>query len=97
MFLRWVIFIFLAALSYFPSLSYAQAVRVSYSGLSGQNLPFWITYEAGLYKKYGLSAEMLLISGGLTNIQSVMANEIGFTYLGGGMRHSKRPCRERIS
>src|SRR5258708_13507401 len=26
---------------------------------------------------------MLLISGGLTNIQSVMANEIGFTYLGG--------------
>ena len=35
-------------------------------------------YEAGLYKKYGLSAEMLLISGGLTNIQSVMANEIGF-------------------
>lgn len=82
MFLGWVIFL-LSMLSYFPSASYAQALRVSYSGLSGQNLPFWITYEAGLYKKYGLSAEMLLISGGLTNIQAVMANEIGFTYLGG--------------
>ena len=83
MFLCWVIFLLLGALSWFPSSSHAQALRVSYSGLSGQNLPFWITYEAGLYKKYGLSAEMLLISGGLTNIQAVMANEIGFTYLGG--------------
>ena len=83
MFLRWVIFLLLGALSWFPSSSHAQALRVSYSGLSGQNLPFWITYEAGLYKKYGLSTEMVLISGGLTNIQAVMANEIGFTYLGG--------------
>ena len=81
-FLRRVILLCLAILS-FPAASGAQSVRVSYSGLSGQNLPFWITYEAGLYKKYGLSAEMLLISGGLTNIQAVMANEIGFTYLGG--------------
>jgi NitT/TauT family transport system substrate-binding protein len=81
-FLRRVILLCLAILS-FPAANGAQSVRVSYSGLSGQNLPFWITYEAGLYKKYGLSAEMLLISGGLTNIQAVMANEIGFTYLGG--------------
>ena len=82
-FLRWTTFIFLAALSCAPVSTYAQSVRVSYSGLSGQNLPFWITYEAGLYKKYGLSAEMLLIAGGLTNIQAVIANEIEFTYLGG--------------
>jgi NitT/TauT family transport system substrate-binding protein len=81
-FLRRVILLCLAILS-FPAANGAQSVRVSYSGLSGQNLPIWITYEAGLYKKYGLSAEMLLISGGLTNIQAVMANEIGFTYLGG--------------
>ncbi len=74
---------FLIAFCYFPSVSFAQAVRASYSGLSGQNLPFWLTYEAGLYKKYGLSAEMVLISGGLTNIQAVLANEINFTYLGG--------------
>ena len=81
-FLRRIILLCLTILS-FPAASRAQSVRVSYSGLSGQNLPFWVTYEAGLYKKYGLSAEMLLISGGLTNIQAVMANEIGFTYLGG--------------
>jgi len=42
-----------------------------------------VTYEADLYKKYGLNAEMVLISGGLTNMQAVMAKEIAFTYLGG--------------
>jgi NitT/TauT family transport system substrate-binding protein len=61
----------------------AQTIRISYSGTSGQNLPFWLTYDAGLFKKYGVPAEMLLISGGLTNIQAILANEIRFSYLGG--------------
>jgi ABC-type nitrate/sulfonate/bicarbonate transport system substrate-binding protein len=60
-----VIFIFLAALSCVPFSSAAQTMRVRYSGLSGQNLPFWITYETGLYKKYGLTAEMVISSGEL--------------------------------
>ena len=83
MLLRQLTFIILTALVYLPSLAFAQSVRASYSGLSGQNLPFWLTYDAGLYKKYGLNTEILLISGGLTNIQAVLANEINFTYLGG--------------
>ena len=81
--LRRLIFIALSAVIYVAPSAFAQAVRASYSGLSGQNLPFWLTYDAGLYKKYGLSTEIVLISGGLTNIQAVMANEIAFTYLGG--------------
>jgi NitT/TauT family transport system substrate-binding protein len=81
--LRQLTFIILTALVYLPPLAFAQSVRASYSGLSGQNLPFWLTYNAGLYKKYGLNTEILLISGGLTNIQAVLANEINFTYLGG--------------
>src|SRR4029079_3894259 len=83
---RQLTFIILTALVYLPSLAFAQSVRASYSGLSGQNLPFWLTYDAGLYKKYGLNTEILLISGGLTNIQAVLANEINFTYLGGAWR-----------
>jgi NitT/TauT family transport system substrate-binding protein len=61
----------------------AQTIRISYSGTSGQNLPFWVTYDAGLFKKYGVPAELILVSGGLTNIQAVLANEIRFSYLGG--------------
>ena len=80
---RFFVVLFTAVLCHFPSVTSAQAVRASYSGLSGQNLPFWLTYDAGLYKKYGLNTEIVLISGGLTNIQAILANEINFTYLGG--------------
>ena len=83
MFLRLLALTVIVTAGWFPGVSYSQQVRISYSGVSGQNLPFWVTYEAGLYKKYGLNAEMVLISGGLTNIQALLANEIAFTYLGG--------------
>ncbi|MGE5817110.1 MAG: ABC transporter substrate-binding protein [Deltaproteobacteria bacterium] len=81
--LRLLMMILVVAVGWFPRGGHAQTVRITYSGVSGQNLPFWVTYEAGLYKKYGLSAEMVLISGGLTNMQAMMANEIAFSYLGG--------------
>ncbi len=62
---------------------HAQVVRSSYSGTSGQNLTFWVTHEAGLFKKYGLTEELIFISGGATNIQALLANEIQFVHLGG--------------
>lgn len=60
----------------------AQNLRISYSGVSGQNNAIWVTYEAGLFKKYGLNTEMLMIAGGVTNIQALMAGEIAFVYQG---------------
>jgi NitT/TauT family transport system substrate-binding protein len=61
----------------------AQALRISYSGVSGQNLAIWVTHEAGLFKKYGLNPELLMIAGGVTNIQALLAGEIAFVYQGG--------------
>lgn len=83
MFLRLMMLVLAIVVGWFPWSAQAQPVRITYSGVSGQNLPFWVTYEAGLYKKYGLNAEMVLIAGGLTNMQAMMANEIAFSYLGG--------------
>lgn len=83
MFLRLLLLTTIVTVGWSPKVSYGQAIRISYSGVSGQNLPFWVTHEAGLYKKYGLNAEMVFISGGLTNIQALLANEIAFAYLGG--------------
>lgn len=83
MLLRLLLLTVVLTAGWVPGVAQSQGVRISYSGVSGQNLPFWVTYEAGLYKKHGLSAEMVLISGGLTNIQALLANEIAFTYLGG--------------
>jgi ABC-type nitrate/sulfonate/bicarbonate transport system substrate-binding protein len=41
----------------------AQTARISYGGTSGYNVPVWVTYDAGLFKKYGLNAEVIFISG----------------------------------
>ena len=61
----------------------SQPLRISYSGVAGQNLAIWVTYEAGLFEKYGLNPEMLMIAGGVTNLQALMARELSFVYQGG--------------
>ncbi|HKA32270.1 MAG TPA: ABC transporter substrate-binding protein [Candidatus Binatia bacterium] len=79
---RWIAALGIAAALACAQPSRAQTIHLSYSGNSGQNIPFWVTYDSGMFKKYGLSTDLVLISGGLTNIQAVMANEIRFSYLG---------------
>jgi ABC-type nitrate/sulfonate/bicarbonate transport system substrate-binding protein len=64
--------------------SYAQMVKVSYAGSSGYNVPLWVTYDAGLFKKYSLDiAEFTLISSGAPNIQALLANELQFANVAG--------------
>ena len=41
-------------------------------------MPFWLAHEAGLFKKYGLNDEVLLISGSVTTMQALLAGEIQF-------------------
>ncbi|MBI4528671.1 MAG: NrtA/SsuA/CpmA family ABC transporter substrate-binding protein [Deltaproteobacteria bacterium] len=66
-----------------PLVVSAQTVRISYSGTSGQNVPLWVAHEAGLFKKQGLKDELVLISGGSTNMQAMLANEIQFSNTAG--------------
>jgi NitT/TauT family transport system substrate-binding protein len=62
--------------------AHAENLRMSYAGTSGYNVPFWVTQEAGLFTKYGLSSELLLISGGSINVQALLANELQFVNAG---------------
>lgn len=62
---------------------HAQAVRISYAGISGYNVPLWVADEAGLFKKYKLAEELILISGGSTNIQALLANEVRLANVAG--------------
>src|SRR5574341_950948 len=73
---KWII-VFLGVLVVCSS-GYAQTVRVSYGGTSGYNVPVWVAHEAGLFKKYGLTAELILISGDAASIQALLANELHF-------------------
>ena len=50
---------------------------ISYSPVS--SAPYWIAKEAGLYKKYGLDAELIFINGSTRGIQSLIAGDLDFT------------------
>jgi NitT/TauT family transport system substrate-binding protein len=54
----------------------AQTLKVPYVSLSPTAGPLWITYEAGLFKKNNLSAELLYIPGGSVIIQSIMSGDV---------------------
>lgn len=47
------------------------SVLASYGGTAGYQLPLWINKEAGLYKKYGIDLEILLIGAGSANVQAL--------------------------
>ncbi len=66
-----------------PWVGHAQTIRISYAGISGYNVPLWVTHEAALFKKYGLAADLILIEGGSTNIQALLANELQFANVAG--------------
>jgi ABC-type nitrate/sulfonate/bicarbonate transport system substrate-binding protein len=56
-----------------------QKVRLAYiSDSPGSSAPYWIAKDAGLFKKYGLDAELIFINGSTRGIQSLVAGDIEF-------------------
>jgi NitT/TauT family transport system substrate-binding protein len=56
-----------------------QRARLAYiSDSPGSSAPYWIAKEAGLYKKYGLDAELIFINGSTRGIQSLIAGDLDF-------------------
>ena len=80
---RFMLFVIVAALMLIVSTAHAQSVRISYGGTSGYNVPLWVVHEAGLFKKHGLTAELILISGDAASIQAMLANELHFANAAG--------------
>jgi ABC-type nitrate/sulfonate/bicarbonate transport system substrate-binding protein len=46
-------------------------------------VPLWVTHEAGFLKKQGLTDELILISGGATTIQALLAGDLQFVNASG--------------
>jgi len=59
------------------------SVRISYGGTAGYQLPLWVNREMGLYRKYGIDLEILLIGAGSPNIQALLGGSIQMTQTAG--------------
>jgi ABC-type nitrate/sulfonate/bicarbonate transport system substrate-binding protein len=71
----------------FPSFLFAQAkdlkeLNTSYP-LGGSTSYFWVAYRSGSFEKYGLKLKPVLIPGGVTALQALLAREL-FIQLTGG-------------
>src|SRR5262245_46244459 len=63
----------------------ADRVRVGLSALSLANSPLWVAEEKGIFKKYGIDPEIILVGGGASrSVSSLLAGDLQFATAGGG-------------
>ena len=74
--LRFALAVFVVGQLFTRQLAHAQSLKIPYVSLSPTAGPLWITYEAGIFKKNGINAELLYIPGGSVIIQSIMSGDV---------------------
>ena len=62
-----------------------QKIAVSYPGIAGYNIPFWVTLDTGEFKKAGLEVDPVLISGGSKSMQALLSGGMDFAHVSGGV------------
>src|SRR6201987_4100774 len=67
------------------SSSYAQLTKLNaaYSAESSWSLATWVAYDGGLFKKYGLDVDLVLIRSAATITAALLAGEAPMIQLGG--------------
>jgi NitT/TauT family transport system substrate-binding protein len=54
----------------------AEKVRLVFSAIGSSQSPLWIGYEAGIFRKHGLDAELLYVGGGSRAAQVILSGEV---------------------
>jgi ABC-type nitrate/sulfonate/bicarbonate transport system substrate-binding protein/LysM repeat protein len=69
----------------FPSPAFAAAagtppplkkVVIAYSGISPSQAPAWMAYESGMFRKYGLDAQLIFIESGSRTVQTLISGDV---------------------
>ena len=60
-------------------------LKVSYSSITANNSPVWLAKEKGIFAKYRLDVQVVLIESGTTSIQALVAGEAQIAQLSGGV------------
>jgi ABC-type nitrate/sulfonate/bicarbonate transport system substrate-binding protein len=67
------------ALLLFPGLGAAQpleTLNVSYASVTGSRIPLWVAKDAGLFEKYGLNVNSVVIAAGNAAIGALMGGDV---------------------
>ncbi|MGZ8490213.1 MAG: ABC transporter substrate-binding protein [Candidatus Binatia bacterium] len=78
------LFLIVAALGTIQTAGAQERLRVGLSSVSATQGAMWVAEERGLFKKYGIDPEVIVIGGGASRVvSSLLAGEIQFS-VGGG-------------
>lgn len=58
-------------------------IRISHSAISGSQAILWVTYDAGIFRKYDLDPQIIFIAGGPPNIAGLISGDVDFTVFAG--------------
>jgi len=80
----WSALLFFLVLANFFGPAYSQdKVRLRYgTTISLHNLPIWVAKSKGLFEKYGLDIEVILVRGGTLNIMGILADRLQLSSVG---------------
>ena len=73
-----VLFLFVAA-----GISEGKDLRVIYSAISGSQAIFFVTRDAGLFKKYDLDVSLVFVQGGTNTVLALFAGEVPLAIVAG--------------
>ena len=79
-----LLFLVLTVCSVAHAQSRLEKIRLAYSAIGGSQASFWIPYEAGIFRKYGLDVELLYVAGGGRAGQVVQSGEVPIGVFTGG-------------
>jgi NitT/TauT family transport system substrate-binding protein len=60
-----------------------EKITIAYSSVSGNMASLWITYERGIFRKYGLDVQLVFIESGSTTVRSLTDREVAFAQMAG--------------
>jgi ABC-type nitrate/sulfonate/bicarbonate transport system substrate-binding protein/LysM repeat protein len=66
-----------------PASQSLRKIAIAYSGISPSQSPIWVTYEAGLFRKYGLDVEMIFIESGSRTVQTLISGDVAAAQVAG--------------
>jgi NitT/TauT family transport system substrate-binding protein len=53
-----------------------EKIRIAYTGISGAQLPTWVAYEKGFFRKYGLDVQLIFVEGGSLGVQTLVSGDV---------------------
>ena len=51
-------------------------IVIAYSGISPSQAPAWVAQEAGIFRKYGLDAQLIFVESGSRTVQTLISGDV---------------------